>query len=271
LEQIVQEPTVGGWDGLAAAGLVVVPTYNEADNLPLLVDQIMALPGFQVLVVDDNSPDGTGRVAEGLRPRYPGRVCVLHRPGKLGLGTAYVQGFQVGLEQGHRHLFQMDADFSHSPSDLLRLHAALEKGADLALGSRYASGGTTHGWPLWRLAMSRAGSLYARYLLGVPVRDLTGGFRGWRREALLRLELDSLRSRGYAFQVETAYRCARLGGAVVEVPILFAERRSGRSKMSRAIFLEAATLVWRLRLEELGLPTPLRQLLVGRQGTSRMP
>ncbi len=243
---------------------VVIPTYNEVDNLGLLVEQIMALPGFCVLVVDDNSPDGTGELAEELSRRYTRRVEVLHRSGKMGLGTAYVEGFRTALQRKHSYLFQMDADFSHDPGDLPRLLAALKAGADLAIGSRYAPGGGTRGWPLWRHAMSQSGSFYARLVLGLPIRDVTGGFRGWRRRTLQGIGLASVRAEGYAFQVEMAYRCARKGGRIAEIPILFAERRRGSSKMSPAIFLEAAVTVWRLRLEGMRLPGPLRQVLIGR-------
>ena len=244
--------------------MVVVPTYNEVQNLGPLVERIMQLAGFQVLVVDDNSPDGTGELADELRERYAGRVDVVHRSAKLGLGTAYLTGFRAALERRHSYLFQMDADFSHDPSDLPRLLSALRGGADLAIGSRYVAGGGTRDWPLWRLAMSRIGSLYAGLVLGMPIQDLTGGFRGWRRRALLDIGLDTVRSEGYSFQVETAYRCIRQGKTVVEVPIQFVDRRTGSSKMSPAIFMEAAATVWRLRLEGLRLPNPTRRAVVER-------
>lgn len=244
--------------------VVVVPTYNEAENLPLLVEQVMGLSGFHMLVVDDNSRDGTGELADELSLRHAGRMGVLHRAGKLGLGTAYLEGFRMALERRHRYIFQMDADFSHDPADLPRLLAELRAGADLVIGSRYVAGGGTRNWPVWRKAMSWGGSLYARLVLGLPIRDLTGGFRGWRRRALQGIGLDRVRSEGYAFQIEMAYRCSRRGGTVAEIPIVFTERRNGASKMSRAIFLEAVAAVWRLRLEEAGLPRSLRQVLVGK-------
>ncbi len=240
------------------SSIVVVPTYNEAENLPALVERIMALPDFSLLVVDDNSPDGTGDLAEELRSSFPGRMELLRRSGKLGLGTAYLAGFRIALRLGYSYLFQMDADFSHDPADLPRLLAELQAGADLVIGSRYAPGGGTQNWPLWRLAMSRGGSLYARAVLGLPIRDLTGGYRGWRRQTLLDIPLGQVRSEGYSFQLEMAYRSARAGKRMVEIPIRFVERRSGASKMSTAIFLEAIMTVWRLRLEEIQLPRPLR-------------
>lgn len=244
--------------------VVVVPTYNEAENLPLLVEQVMTLPDFRMLVVDDNSRDGTGQLAEELSRLHAGRIDVLHRDGKLGLGTAYLEGFRTVLERKYRYIFQMDADFSHDPADLPRLLAELRAGADLVIGSRYVAGGGTRNWPFWRKTLSRGGSLYARTILGLPIEDLTGGFRGWQRHALLGIGLDRVRSEGYSFQVEMAYRCARRGGKVIEVPIIFTERRNGVSKMSKAIFIEAVATIWRLRLEDVRLPRMLRQVLAGR-------
>jgi dolichol-phosphate mannosyltransferase len=240
--------------------LVIVPTYNEADNLDRLARAILDLEGFDLLVVDDNSPDGTGRVAEELRDRYPDRISILHRPSKLGIGTAYLEGFRIALTREYPYVFQMDADFSHDPADLPRLRDALGR-ADVALGSRYVSGGGTTNWPLWRRALSRCGSLYASLLLGVPVADLTGGFKGFRRPVLQALDLASVRSNGYAFQIEVTYRCWQQGFRIVEVPITFVERRSGRSKMSSRIVVEAALLVWQLRFEELS--DALARLLKG--------
>jgi len=246
------------------SSLVVIPTYNESDNLAPLVSQVMDLPCFRVLVVDDNSPDGTGDLAEDLRRQYRGRVQVLHRPAKLGLGTAYVEGFRVALQGEQSYIFQMDADFSHDPRDLPRLLGPLHRGADLSIGSRYVAGGATRGWPLWRLVMSRLGSVYAAIILGLPIRDVTGGYRGWRRQTLENIGLETVRSEGYAFQLEMAYRCARRNGRIAEIPILFSERRRGSSKMSTDVFMEAVTAVWRLRLEDARLPRMLRQVLVGR-------
>lgn len=238
--------------------LVIVPTYNEALNLKLLVPAILRNGPFDVLVVDDNSPDGTGAVAEKLAQRFPGRVVVLHRSGKLGLGTAYLTGFRYALAQGYQCVFTMDADFSHDPSYLPALRQALE-GADVALGSRYVHGGGTVRWPLWRRLLSRSGSVYARLILGMHVRDLTGGFKGFRRQVLEELlpELENMHSSGYAFQIETTYLCFRHGFRIVEVPIIFEDRLVGKSKMSRRIIVEALRVVLALRLSQ----TPLRKRL----------
>jgi len=227
--------------------LVIIPTYNEAGNLPELIPRVLAQGPFDVLVVDDNSPDGTGALAGDLAERWPSRIKVLRRPGKLGLGSAYVEGFRHALEAGYTHVFEMDADFSHDPASLPALRAALDR-ADVVLGSRYAPGGGTRHWPLWRQAVSRGGSRYAGLVLGLPVRDLTGGFKGFRRRALAQLDLDAIRSNGYSFQIEVTYRCHRQGLRIVEVPIVFEERRAGQSKMGWRIIAEALLLVWVLRL-----------------------
>ena len=228
--------------------LVVVPTYNERDNLPPLVERILADPAFSVLVVDDASPDGTGRVAQELAERFPGRMEVLHRSGKQGLGTAYLTGFRYALEHRFDPVIEMDADFSHDPADLPRLLRAA-RDADLVLGSRYLPGGRTENWSWGRRMISRFGCWYSRAVLGLPYRDLTGGFKCFRRRALELLDLDRVHSNGYSFQIELTYRCHRRGLKIVEVPIVFRERRSGSSKMSGKIVLEAMGLVWRLRGE----------------------
>jgi len=228
---------------------VVVPTYNEAENLPKLVSTLFSLPleNLTLLVVDDNSPDGTGRIADELAASNGHCVRVLHRPGKLGLGTAYITGFCSALEHGAEAVAQMDADFSHPPEKLLDLAHALES-CDIALGSRYVPGGRLDDrWPLWRKALSGFGNLYARTILGLPMRDVTGGFRMWRREALLQMPLDRIRSNGYVFQVEMVYSAHKLGLTYQEVPFYFADRRWGKSKMSFRIQLEAALRVWQLR------------------------
>ena len=239
---------------------MVLPTYNEADNLPALVRAVRAaLAGrpHRILVVDDASPDGTGRVADALAAEHP-EVQVLHRPGKQGLGRAYVAGFSVALEQGAEYVAEMDADFSHDPSDLPRLLDLAIGGADLVLGSRYVPGGGVENWSPHRRAISRAGCWYAQAVLRVPVRDLTGGFKVFRAAALEAIDYSTVRSQGYAFQVELSYRALRRGLRVTEAPIVFYERREGQSKMSGRIALEAIWLVPSLRFgsrEGASLPT----------------
>jgi dolichol-phosphate mannosyltransferase len=227
---------------------IVIPTYNEAENLPTLAAELWAspIPDLRVLVVDDNSPDGTGQVAEDLAARQPERLKVIHREGKLGLGTAYIMGFQHAIQSGASVIGQMDADFSHSPSFLPALMDALSH-ADAALGSRYVEGGQIdERWGIGRLMLSSFGNLYARTILGLQVRDATGGYRLWRRETLLGLPLARVRSNGYVFQVEMAYIAQKLGYQIAERPIYFEERRLGKSKMSFRIQLEAALRVWQL-------------------------
>lgn len=227
--------------------LVVMPTYNERDNLPPLIEAVLAVdPAIDVFVVDDASPDGTGDVADALA-RENRRVRVLHRAGKQGLGTAYVAGFQHALANGYDRVVEMDADFSHRPEDLPRLLAAADD-ADLVIGSRNIPGGRAVGWSPLRHIVSKGGSLAARLVLGLPVRDCTSGFKCFRRQALQKLDLDQIRSNGYAFQVEVNYACARAGLRLAEVPIIFPDRRYGQSKMSGRIFAEAGLLLLRLRL-----------------------
>jgi len=228
---------------------VIIPTYNERDNLPTLVAQVLAAADYlHILVVDDNSPDGTGEVADDLCALYPDRVTVLHRPTKLGLGTAYIAGFKHGLSHDFEAICEMDADFSHDPRYLPRLFKALEQGADLALGSRYVRGGGTVNWGVARKIISRGGSLYARLILGVPINDLTGGFKAFKRSTLESIDLDRIKSNGYSFQIEMTYRIYKRGCEIREVPITFVDRRVGQSKMSRNIFVEAMWMVWKLRL-----------------------
>jgi dolichol-phosphate mannosyltransferase len=227
--------------------LVIVPTYNERENLPQLVPAILGQGDqFHLLVVDDNSPDGTGAIADEFASA-DSRVNVLHRDGKRGLGTAYVAGFKWALEHGFDYVFEMDADFSHDPDDLPRLLDGAVRG-DCSIGSRWVPGGGTENWSLLRTLISRGGSIYAKTILGVPVNDLTSGFKCFSSYVLKRLDLDSIRSNGYGFQVEVNYRCHRLGYRITEVPIRFVDRRVGKSKMSAWIVLEAARVVWKLRL-----------------------
>lgn len=235
--------------------IMVVPTYNEAENLEKLLSVLFSLPvdGLGVLVVDDASPDGTGKIADNLTARYPGRLQVMHRSGKLGLGTAYISGFRQALEQGAEAVGQMDADFSHDPQKIPTLLNAL-RSADVVIGSRYVPGGSVDvRWPLWRKGLSAFGNFYARFILGLPVRDATGGFRLWRRETLLQMPLERVRSNGYAFQVEMSYIAYKLGFRFLETPIYFADRRWGASKMSWRIQREAAIRVWQMLFEYRGL------------------
>ena len=223
---------------------VILPTYDEAQNLEPIVSAVLAaVPGVRILVVDDASPDGTGEIAEALEG-----VDVLHRPRKSGLGRAYVAGFAHALAAGATTVVEMDADLSHDPADLPRLLAPLSEGADLVLGSRYVPGGGIQNWDALRRGLSRFGCSYARRVLGVPVRDLTGGFKAFRASALEAIDYATVRSQGYAFQVELTYRALQRGLRVEEVPIVFREREHGESKMSALIALEAAWLVPALRL-----------------------
>ena len=231
--------------------IVVIPTYNEAENLPKLVSALfdLTLNELQVLIVDDNSPDGSGRIADELAQKHPGRMHVIHRNGKLGLGTAYLSGFRQAVQMGPQAIAQMDADFSHPPEKLPILIEALET-CDVALGSRYIPGGSVDEcWPLWRKGLSAFGNLYARSILRIPIRDVTGGFRVWRRETLEGMPLECVHSNGYAFQVEMIYLAHLLGYAASEIPFYFADRRWGQSKMSFRIQREAAIRVWRILFE----------------------
>jgi dolichol-phosphate mannosyltransferase len=228
--------------------IVCLPTYDERENLEPMVRALGAVlgPDDRVLVIDDSSPDGTGEIADRLAAELAW-VDVLHRPRKEGLGRAYLDGFQRALAEGAELVLELDCDFSHDPADVPRLIAAADA-ADLVLGSRYVSGGGTRNWGLVRRAISRWGSLYAQVLLGLRVRDLTGGFKCYRREVLETIDLRAIRSRGYAFQIETTYRALRAGFRVLEIPIRFTDREVGGSKMSRAIVLEAIWKVPVLRL-----------------------
>jgi len=229
---------------------IVLPTYREADNLAPMADALRAvLPAdARILVVDDASPDGTGAIADRLAAA-DARLAVLHRPGKAGLGPAYLAGFAHALAHGAGAVVEMDCDFSHDPAAVPALLAALADGADVALGSRYVPGGRVENWSAWRRAVSRGGCLYAQAVLRVPVRDLTGGFKAFRAEALHAIDYGTARAKGYAFQVELTYRALRAGLRVAELPIVFHERREGESKMSGAIALEAAWRVPALRLQ----------------------
>jgi dolichol-phosphate mannosyltransferase len=231
--------------------LVIIPTYNERDNIGQLIDRLLALPlGLEILVVDDGSPDGTGDLVASRAAGEP-RVHLMRRAGKLGLGSAYRDGFRYALERGAEYVFEMDADFSHDPD---RIAAFLEaaRNADLVLGSRYLDGRVTViNWPLGRLILSYAANVYTRIVTGLPVYDATGGFKCFRRRALEAVRLDRVRSDGYAFQIEMSYKLWRKGFRIIEIPIVFTDRVAGVSKMNGRIVWEAASLVWRLRFADL--------------------
>jgi len=226
----------------------VIPTYNEAENLPKLAAALFELkvPGLNALIVDDNSPDGSGQMAEDLGRQYDGRIKVLHRPGKMGLGSAYREGFKKALADGADAVGQMDADFSHPLSKIADMVAAVQS-YDVVIGSRYIPGGSLdERWPLWRKGLSGFGNFYARTILGMKLKDVTGGFKLWRRATLQGMPLDDIRSNGYIFQVEMSYVASKLGYTFKEIPIYFADRRWGQSKMSFRIQIEAALRTWQL-------------------------
>ncbi|MBL8141383.1 MAG: polyprenol monophosphomannose synthase [Acidobacteria bacterium] len=228
--------------------LVVIPTYNERETLPVLAEGVLARDGYRILVVDDGSPDGTGDVADALAARYPGRVDVLHRTGKRGLGRSYVDALQIAARGDADVVCQMDADLSHDPQYLPAMVEAAAAGSDLVIGSRYLHGVSVVNWPLHRLVLSTFANRYIRAVTRMPVRDCTSGFRCWRREALARLPLAAFVSDGYAFLVEMLYEATRRGCRVSEVPIIFVERRVGQSKLDSGIVLESALMPWRVVL-----------------------
>jgi dolichol-phosphate mannosyltransferase len=230
---------------------VVLPTYNEKENLPLMVEALfnLGLDNLHLLVVDDNSPDGTGQIADEFAAKFPERMTVLHRTDKDGLGPAYRAGFRQAIANGADYIVQMDADFSHQPKYIPQMLEKLESGADLILGSRFIKGGSVdENWGFYRKLLSWwANRLYVPMILGVPVYDATGGFRMWRRETLIGLDLDQIESNGYVFQVEMAYVTAKLGYKIIEIPIHFPDRQHGTSKMNSRVALEAAWRTWSLR------------------------
>jgi len=230
--------------------MVIIPTYNERENIRQLLQELLALPGgLEVLVVDDGSPDGTGEIVEQLRRTEP-RIHVIHRPCKLGLGSAYVAGFKYALSMGADYIFEMDADFSHDPKAIPEFLEEI-KHYDLVLGSRYLKGVTVMNWPLSRLILSYSANLYTRIVTGLPLKDATGGFKCFRRAVLESLDLDGIRSDGYSFQIEVSFKCWKRGFSIKEIPIVFVDRHQGTSKMSHRIIWEAAWMVWRLRLQSL--------------------
>ncbi|MFH1784685.1 MAG: polyprenol monophosphomannose synthase [bacterium] len=231
-----------------AQNLVVIPTYNEKDNIAQLVQQVIKLPeGFDVLIVDDNSPDGTGALAERLAQDNK-CVFVIHRKGKMGLGTAYREGFAFALREGFEHVIEMDADFSHDPRYLPEFIKKFKEGYDVVIGSRYITGGGISNWAQNRKALSKYANMYARFSTRLPVMDTTGGFNGFKRQVLEAIDINTLRSNGYAFQIEVKYRAWKKGFRLVEFPIVFSERTRGYSKIGKGIIWEALWGVWRLRL-----------------------
>ncbi|TKK86601.1 polyprenol monophosphomannose synthase [Herbidospora galbida] len=244
-------------DRMLGRVLVIVPTYNERDNLPRIVERLRAaLPDVDLLVADDNSPDGTGKIADELAERDD-HVHVLHRPGKQGLGAAYIAGFQWGLERGYDVLVEIDADGSHQPEELHKLLAAVEGGADLAIGSRWVPGGKVINWPASREFLSRGANTYTRIMLGMPVRDATAGFRAYRATTLRKIGIEGVQSQGYCFQVDLTLRTVREGLRITEVPITFVDRAVGQSKMSRDVMTEA---LWRISVWGVtGIPDRFRR------------
>ncbi len=220
--------------------LVIIPTYNEKDNIERMIHKVMSLKcDFHLLIIDDGSPDGTASIVKGLLGQYENRLFMLERSGKLGLGTAYIVGFKWALANGYDFVFEMDADFSHNPDDLVRLHEACLNGADLAIGSRYISGVNVVNWPMRRVLMSYFASMYVRIVTRMKVRDATAGFKCYKRRVLENIDLDKISMVGYGFQIEMKFTAWKLGFNIVEVPIVFTERREGASKMSGGIFREA--------------------------------
>ncbi len=227
-------------------GIVVVPTYNERENIEELINKVLSVsPIIDILIVDDNSPDGTGEIVDRMA-KENSRIKVIHRPGKMGLGSAYVEGFKYALKEGYDFIMEMDADFSHNPEDIPRFIEKIKE-YDLVIGSRYINGVSVVNWPISRLFLSYFANIYARFITGVPIKDLTGGFKCFRREVLEAIDLDSIMSDGYAFQIEMNYRAYKKGFRITEIPIIFIERRAGASKMSKKIVWEAFWLVWKLR------------------------
>lgn len=230
--------------------LVIIPTYNEKENIAKIIDAVLSLPiRFEVLVIDDGSPDGTAEIVNGLMDNYPEQLHLVTRKGKLGLGTAYIAGFRWGLERDYSHFFEMDADFSHNPKDLVRLYEACQSGGDLAVGSRYVEGGELENWPLDRILLSKGASLYVRLITWMPVMDPTAGFVCYTREVLNTIDLDKIQFVGYAFQIEMKYAARQKGFQIVEVPITFTDRMEGTSKMSGGIVKEAIFGVLKMRVK----------------------
>lgn len=232
--------------------LVIIPTYNEKENIEKMIRSIFSLPAsFDILIVDDGSPDGTAAIVKSVQLSYPSRLFILEREGKQGLGTAYILGFEWAIEMTYDYIFEMDADFSHNPQDLLLLHQACMNGADLAIGSRYKSGVNVVNWPMGRVLMSYFASMYVRFITGMKIYDTTAGFKCYKRRVLETIDLDRIKFKGYAFQIEMKFTAWKLGFHIVEIPIVFTDRREGTSKMSGGIFNEALWGVLRMKLRSI--------------------
>lgn len=228
--------------------LVIIPTYNEKENIENMIREVFQVTDYHLLIIDDNSPDGTQNIVKNLQNEFRDRLFIEERPGKLGLGTAYIMGFKWAIERGYNYIFEMDADFSHSPKDLLRLKACCENGADVAIGSRYKSGVNVVNWPIGRVIMSYYASAYVRLITGLPICDTTAGFKCYKRKVLETIDLDKIKFKGYAFQIEMKFTAWRIGFKIDEVPIIFTDRKEGRSKMSGGIFNEAFWGVIKLKV-----------------------
>ncbi len=232
--------------------LVIIPTYNEKENAERIVRKVMSLDGdFHVLIIDDGSPDGTAKIIKGLQKEFEQRLYLVERKGKLGLGTAYIAGFQWALKHGYDYIFEMDADFSHNPDDLIHLYDACSQGADVAIGSRYCCGVSVVNWPIGRVLMSYFASKYVRFVLGMKINDTTAGFKCYRKKVLETINFDTIRMKGYGFQIEMKYTAYKLGFKLQEVPIIFIDRKEGKSKMSGGIFGEAFWGVMGLRFRKI--------------------
>ena len=228
--------------------LVIIPTYNEKENIEKIIRKVFSLPGnFHVLIVDDGSPDGTASIVKDLQKEFPEQLHIKERTGKQGLGTAYILGFKWALKEGYQYIFEMDADFSHNPDDLLRLYEACQKGADMAVGSRYVKGGKVVNWPWERIFISKGGAMYTQLITWMPVKDPTAGFVCYKRKVLETIPLDQVKFIGYAFQIEMKYRTWKLGFKIKEVPITFIDRTEGQSKMTKGIVKEAMYGVWKMK------------------------
>ncbi len=238
---------------MSSQTLVIIPTYNESENIPRIIDQLLGLrEAVDILIVDDASPDGTAKVVQEKTEQYPGRIHLIQREGKQGLGTAYVTGFKFALEHNYSFVCEMDADFSHNPEDVPGLIEPVKNGeADVAIGSRYHNGISIVNWPLTRLILSYSANVYARFITGVPVNDMTAGFKCISRSVLEKINLDRIRSNGYAFQIEVHFRAYKAGARLKEVSIIFREREVGTSKMSKKIVYEAVWMVWVLKIRSL--------------------